>query len=83
MNETRVCSIAALLIVAVCLAAATAMACTISRARWHEMGHAAGLGHSTSASGGLMYKGYLRADLADNDVNAIKSIYEDEHEHDE
>ncbi len=49
----------------------------------HEMGHAAGLGHSTSASGGLMYKGYLRADLADNDVNAIKSIYEDEHEHDE
>ncbi len=30
MNETRVCSIAALLIVAACLAAATAMACTAS-----------------------------------------------------
>ncbi len=42
------------------------------------MGHTLGLGHSTI---GLMDKGYLRADLADNDVNAIKSIYEDEHEH--
>ncbi len=47
----------------------------------HEMGHTAGLGHSTKSSGGLMYRGNLRADLADNDVKAIKSIYEDEHVH--
>ena len=54
----------------------------------HEMGHAAGLGHSTKTSGGLMHtgglmhKGYLRANLAENDIKAIKSIYEDAHAHD-